>query len=115
VARGDVYFADLDEDTVLSTYCPQWPWIFAHCVAMGDIDSTIAGTRLDALIVSARKMSQTVEPFNHFIAPQLTSKFEFSKQELDKWMEVAYPLVSAFRSRFHPPCNVVSELYGHMA
>lgn len=81
---------------------------------MGDIDHAIARTRLEVLVQTAQRTPQAAPLFNQFFAPKFTDGFDFSRAEVNRWLQVMYPVVSSLRSRFHPPSNIISETYGHL-
>lgn len=114
ILEAIVYFSELEGNGILGPLYAQWPWIFAHCVIMGDINPIIAQSRLEALLYTIRGPTQAASFFNQFIAPKFDDKFNFSREELDKWMQMMYPVVSSLRSRFHSPSNIISKMYGHL-
>jgi hypothetical protein len=96
-------------------HCPQWPWIFSHCVAMGDINPRICKMRLSLILDSIAEFSDTNGNLTQFVADNnSTRRWDISESSLDRWMRLMYPVTADIRSRFHCPCVYPAKQYGHL-
>jgi hypothetical protein len=101
----------IPEDTIMNYMPLQWPWIFSHCISMGDISPEICSVRLTILNAVAWSY-RSFPPLKQFVVKKPSNKVELTAESFDAWMKVMYPVTSLIGSRFHPPCNVLEERYG---
>jgi hypothetical protein len=95
-------------------YYPQWPWLFAHCCAVGDLHPAVSETRLYLLMGSIDDCGHTNGLFNEFMASKTARKWEINKSKFDRWMNIMYPVTSSIGSRFHSPCDYLTKRYRHL-
>lgn len=92
---------------------PQWPWILAQCLLMGDIEPYIANARLMALLYALDKFGHRRAHFHlrKFSAPRFTTNFTLEHETVTEWLTIMYPVVASFGSRFYEPCSIIKESY----
>lgn len=96
-------------------YYPQWPWIYAHCSAVGDLLAGLALIRANLLLDAIEKFDDINGKLEEFIAPPTARQWDISAQSFDRWMKLMYPVTSSIRSRFHSPSDLMSQRYGHLS
>lgn len=113
-----------------------WPYIFAHCVLMADINPTICKIRLQSLSVTLQAFPHIAARLPHFerfetmpeeeISPTYedgseraegwhSRKLIIEQEAIDRWMEYMYPVTCKLGSRFHIPCDYARRRYGHIS
>jgi hypothetical protein len=95
-------------------YYPQWPWLFAHCCAVGDLHPAVSETRLYLLLAALDDFGDPRGYLNEFTASKTARKWEISKVKFDRWMNLMYPVTSAIGAPYHSPCDYLTKRYGHL-
>lgn len=93
---------------------PQWPWILGHCLVVGDIAPYISNVRLLALLYALDNFGNP-KLHNHlqkFSVPKFTKEFTLKQETLNEWLNLMYPVVASFGSRFRDPCSLIKNSYG---
>jgi hypothetical protein len=99
------------EMPMANEHCPQWPWVFSHCSAIGDINPQISMLRLSLLLESITESSN----LDQFVAHNDSSRrWDISKSSFDRWMKLMYPVTADIGSRFRVPCTYPAKQYGHL-
>jgi hypothetical protein len=94
---------------------PQWPWIFSHCAAMGDINPQISTMRLSLLLDSIAEFGDPNGNLAVFGAHNSsTRRWDMTERSFDRWMKLMYPVTAEIGSRFHCPCDYPAGRYGHL-
>ena len=95
-------------------YYSQWPWLFAHCCAVGDFHPAVSETRLYLLMGAIDDFDDVHGCLKEFIASKTARKWEINKSKFDRWMNIMYPVTSSIGSRFHSPCEYLARRYKHL-
>jgi hypothetical protein len=105
----------LIEIPMANEHCPQWPWIFSHCCAIGDINPRISKMRLSLLLDSIAEFSDPNGNLAQFFAHNNSSRrWDISERSFDRWMKLMYAVTADIGSRFHIPCDYPARKYRHL-
>jgi hypothetical protein len=97
----------------LQVFVPQWPWIFAHCIATSDLHPMITNLRLGWLCSVFPAATTVVPALQEFQLELKFAWFTMSRNSFHRWMKIMFPVTSSLVS-LHSH-STITEMCGHVS